>query len=85
MLIADSTTLTGVNDDIQIKIDQSAGADNTVTLDLGTQAVDQIYASLGNGTNSFSVTGGSAASFIYKGGSGDDTVALTTPFSGKRK
>ena len=34
VLIADSTTLTGVNDDIKIDIDATAGADNTVTLDL---------------------------------------------------
>src|SRR3954464_15691590 len=62
VLIADSTTLTGVNDDIQIKIDQTAGANNAVTLDLGTQTVDQISANLGNGANSFSGTGGNANS-----------------------
>src|SRR5215212_4239540 len=60
VLIADSTTLTGVNDDIQINLDPSAGVDNTVTLDLGSQTVDQISAKLGNGANSFTVTGGSA-------------------------
>src|SRR5215208_2066497 len=68
VLIADSTTLTGVNDDIEINIDQTAGADNTVTLDLGTQTVDQISANLGNGANSLSVTGGGANSLVYQGG-----------------
>jgi hypothetical protein len=82
VLIADSTTLTGVNDDIQIKLDKSAGADNTVTLNLGTQNVDQITANLGNGTNSFTATGGNAASLNYQGGTGADTVTLNTPISG---
>ena len=82
VLIADSTTLTGVNRNVKIDIDESAGADNTVTLDLGTQAVEKIYADLGDGTNSLSVTGGSATSFKYDGGSGADTVSLTTPVSG---
>jgi len=82
VLIADSTTLTGVNDDIQIKLDQTAGADNTVTLNLGTQTVDQVSANLGNGANTFAVAGGNAASLNYQGGAGADTVTLTTPFSG---
>ena len=81
-LIADSSTLTGVNRNVKIDIDESAGADNTVTLDLGTQAVEKIYADLGDGTNSLSVTGGSAKSFQFDGGSGADTVSLTTPVSG---
>src|SRR5436190_7641524 len=42
-LIADSSTLTGVNRNVKIDIDPSAGADNKVTLDLGTQAVEKIY------------------------------------------
>ena len=82
VLIADSSALTGVNDDIQINLDQSAGADNTVTVDLGTQTVDRISANLGNGTNSFTATGGNATSLNYQGGTGADTVSLTTPISG---
>src|SRR5205085_2577716 len=46
VLVADSSTLTGINHNVKIDIDQTAGADNTVTLDLGTQAVDKIYADL---------------------------------------
>jgi hypothetical protein len=80
--IADNTTLTGVNDDIRINIDQSAGADNNVALDLATQTVDQISARLGDGANTFSVTGGGAASLNYNGGSGADDVTLDTPVSG---
>src|SRR4051812_38526989 len=76
-------TLTGVNRNIKINIDQTAGADNTVTLDLGTQTVNQISANLGNGTNSLSLTGGSASNFRYNGGSGADTVTLTTPVTGE--
>ena len=52
VLIADSTTLTGVNDDIKINIDATAGADNTVTIDLNGQTVNQVNANLGNGANS---------------------------------
>src|SRR5262245_8956953 len=58
-----TTTLSGVTRNIKIDIDQTAGADNTVTVDLGTQAIQKIYADLGNGTNSLSVTGGSAKNF----------------------
>ena len=82
VLIADSTTLTGVTDDIKINIDATAGADNTVTLDLTGQTVDQVYANLGNGANSLQVTNGNATSFVYAGGSGADTVELNTPVSG---
>ena len=75
VLIADSTTLTGVTDDIKINIDSTAGAANTVTLDLTGTTVDQVYAKLGNGgpTRSPSPTA-SAASVVYDGGTGADTV-----------
>jgi hypothetical protein len=82
VLIADSTALTGATDDIKIDIDESAGVDNTVTIDLGTQSVDRIYADLGNGTNSFQVTNGTAASLKYAGGSGADTVDLSAAIPG---
>src|SRR6478672_8909237 len=85
VLVANSSTLTGVNHDVQIKIDQTAGVDNTVTLDLGTQTVNKVSANLGNGANSFTVTGGNASSLNYQGGSGADTVSLTTPISGNAK
>ena len=85
-LIADSTTgsttLTDVTKDIKIKIDTTAGADNTVTLDLNGQTVNQVSANLGNGANSFTVSNGTAASLVYQGGSGADTVELDTPITG---
>jgi hypothetical protein len=81
-IIADETTLTGATDDIRIDIDDTAGADNTVTLDLGTQTVDRIYADLGNGANSLQVSNGTAAGFVYNGGSGNDTVTLGATVTG---
>jgi hypothetical protein len=81
-LIADNTTLTGATDDIRIDIDDLAGADNMVTLDLGTQTVDRIYAELGNGANSLQVSNGTAASFVYNGGSGNDAVTLGMTVTG---
>ena len=82
VLIADSTTLTGVTDDIKIHIDSAAGADNTVALDLTGTSVDRIYADLGDGANSLQVSNGSAARFIYDGGNGADAVTLDTAISG---
>lgn len=78
VLIADSTTLNGVNDDIKINIDASANADNSVTLDLNGQTVDQVSAKLGGGTNSLDVINGTIARFAYRGGSGADSVSLGT-------
>jgi hypothetical protein len=76
VVIADSTALTGVTKDIKINIDQTAGADNTVSLDLGGQTVDHVIANLGNGANSLTVSNGTAASLSYAGGSGADMVEL---------
>ena len=78
VVVSGSTPLTGVNN-IQIKIDQTAGADNTVSLDLGTASVNNVYANLGNGGNTFSITGGTAKTVTYQGGTGADDVTLTTP------
>jgi hypothetical protein len=81
-VIADATTLQGVDDDVRIQIDQTAGADNSVTLNLTDQTVDRVYASLGNGDNSLQVIGGNVASFFYRGGAGADTVDLGAVVSG---
>lgn len=78
VLIADGTTLTGVTDDIKINIDKTAGADNTVTLDLNGQTVDQVSVKLGNGANTLDITNGTVARLAYRGGSGADTVTLDT-------
>ncbi len=82
VLIADSTMLTGVTKDIKINIDATAAADNTVTLDLNGQTVNQVNANLGNGANSFTVSNGTATSLVYQGGTGADTVELDTPITG---
>jgi hypothetical protein len=78
VLIADETTLTGVTDDIRIDIDESAAADNSVTLTLSDQVVDRIFADLGDGANSLQLVGGTAASLRYAGGDGVDTIDLGT-------
>lgn len=75
------TTLDGVSDDIRIALKPTASGGNDVTVNLAGQAVDSIMASLGNGTNSFTVEGGSANSLRYIGGSGGDTVELAETFS----
>ena len=77
VLIADETTLTGVTDDIRIDIDEFAGADNSVLLDLSaqtTQTVDRIYADLGDGDNSLQLVGGIAESLQYRGGEMDGFI-----------
>ena len=53
-----------------------------MTLDLNGQTVSQVSANLGNGANSFTVSNGTAASLVYQGGSGADTVELDTPITG---
>lgn len=81
-VIADGTTLQGVTDDIRINIDESAAADNAVVLKLVDQTVDRVYVDLGNGNNSLQMLGGTAASFVYHGGTGADDVELGTAITG---
>jgi hypothetical protein len=84
-LIADETTLTGVTDDIRIDIDDTAGADNSVVVDLSaqtTQSVDRIYADLGNGANTLQLVGGTVTSLDFRGGSGGDAVDIGTEVTG---
>jgi hypothetical protein len=77
VLIADETTLVGVTDDIHIDLEGTDdGANDTVTVDLGGQAVDRIYAELGDGDNVFEVLNGTATSLVYRGGDGIDSVSI---------
>jgi hypothetical protein len=78
VLIADESTLTGVTDDIRINLEENvAGTNDTVTIDLGGQTVDRVYAELGDGDNSFELTNGTASVLNYRGGDGIDSVALS--------
>ncbi len=81
-VVADATTLTGVNDDIRIQIDKTAGADNSVTLDLTNETVDRVYASLGDGDNALQLIGGTAGSFYFRGGDGVDNVEMGATVTG---
>src|SRR5262245_52756575 len=50
VVVADADVLTGVTDDVRIDLEDAAdGAVNSVTLNLGDQSVDAVYAYLGNG------------------------------------
>jgi hypothetical protein len=81
--VADATTLTGVTGNIRINLEQTTkGTDDTVTVDLGSQTVDAVYANLGSGTNSFELTGGTASKLYYRGGSGNDTVQIDSTVTG---
>jgi hypothetical protein len=82
VVVADA--LAGVTDDICIALDDAnEGAGNTVTLDLGDQAVDAVYANLGHGANSFAFVAGAAASLAYRGGGGADVVTLGGAIAGR--
>lgn len=77
VVVADATVLTDVTDDIRIRLESSStGTDDTVSLDLGDQTVDRIYADLGDGNNLFEFVSGTAHSLTYRGGSGGDSVSL---------
>jgi hypothetical protein len=77
VVIADETTLQGVTDDIRIRLDTDAEDNNdVVTIDLAGQSVDRVYANLGDGDNSFELTGGTAHGLVYRGGDDNDGVAL---------
>jgi hypothetical protein len=78
-LIADETTLQGVTDDIHIKLEATVdGSNDAVAVDLAGQVLDQVYADLGDGDNSFELTGGLANGFVYRGGDGIDSVSVDT-------
>ena len=77
VVIADSTELQGITDDIRIVLEATTNStDDDVLLDLGGEAVDRVYANLGGGNNTFGVTGGSAANILYRGGDGIDDVEI---------
>jgi hypothetical protein len=77
VLIADETTLTGVTDDIHIKLEESIdGTNDVVTVDLGAQAIDRVYAQLGDGDNTFQILNGTASGLVYRGGDGIDSVSI---------
>src|SRR6478735_1804912 len=68
-------TVEGVTDDVRIRIDASAEANDQVTLDLGGQTIDKLMVNLGGGDNTFTLQGGTVkGAFTYSGGSGDDAV-----------
>jgi hypothetical protein len=76
VVIADETTLVGVDDDINIKLEETIdGANDTVTVDLAGQTVDKVYADLGDGDNSFELLAGTASGLTYRGGDGLDSVS----------
>jgi len=84
VVIADS--LAGVTDDIRINLEDAAeGAVNTVTLTLGDATVDEVYANLGDGDNSFEIIGGTVDDVHYIGGDGDDAVTLGGTITGSAK
>ena len=79
VLVADSTQLQDVTDDIRISLEATTeDADDNVTIDLGNEAVDRVYADLGDGDNSLVLIGGSAVSLVYRGGDGVDDIQLDT-------
>jgi len=76
----------GVVDDIKIKLNEvpesteeaPTSADDDVRVELGEEAVDTVVAKLGQGVNSFALTGGSASRLYYRGGSAEDSVSVDT-------
>ncbi len=70
-------TVSGITGTIRVDLDEDGTADNTVTMNLNTQAVDRVIVELGGGVNSFSLTGGTVnRDLIYRGGSDDDHVTV---------
>ncbi len=79
---------TDVTDDIRIYLDTDGTTitndDVTIDLSAGTVAIDRIYASLGDGTNSLTLLAGSSpfssirGNLQVRGGSGNDTVTVET-------
>jgi hypothetical protein len=69
-------SVTGVTGDIEVELDDAEGAaDNSLAINLGTVSVDRIMVNLGDGTNSFVLTGGTVARSVkYQGGSGNDSL-----------
>lgn len=70
----------GVTNGIRINLeDETAGADDTVTVDLAGQTVDYVVARLGDGNNTFVLKGGTVdGSASYQGGDGTDLVEIAT-------
>jgi hypothetical protein len=79
VVIADETTLQGITDDIHIMLESTTeGTNDSVTVDLTEQEVDRIHADLGDGDNSFELSGGTAHGLLYRGGDRVDSVSLST-------
>ena len=71
--------LQGIDDDIRIRLeDDNAGTDDTVIVNLNGEAVDRVFADLGDGNNTLELTGGTASSVVYRGGDGADDVSVST-------
>lgn len=74
------TVQSGVTDDIFIRLDSDGVSTNdAVTLDLsaGSVAIDQVFAALGDGDNSFSILSGTIGGTVaYGGRSGADTISV---------
>lgn len=70
----------GVEKNIVVRIDgRDAGVptDDSVSIDLADNSVDNVFASLGHGTNQFNISGDQSIDrMIFHGGDGDDTVNI---------
>src|SRR5207248_7180740 len=74
---ADVATVDNVTGSIRLGLDATAGKNDSVTIDLGGQAVDRIMANLGNGDNSLTVQGGTVhGNLQLTGGSGNDSLTI---------
>ena len=55
------STAEGVTDDFRIKLDATAEANDSLTLNLNGQTIDKLMVDLGGGDNSFTLQGGTVA------------------------
>jgi hypothetical protein len=71
-------SVTGVTGDVKVKLDDIEDSpDDSLAINLGGSTVDRVIVDLGDGTNVFTLSGGTVARSVkYTGGSGDDTVTL---------
>jgi hypothetical protein len=75
-------TIDGVDDDMRIRI--TGEGDDRVTLNLGAQVVDKVFAALGAGINAFAISGGTIErELAYRGGSGNDILNIDSTVAGR--